>query len=353
MKRRYWILLAVVVLLIGVRLVLPTVVKNYVNKTLAGLEGYTGSVHDIDLHLYRGAYTIDSLTIEKLEGDNPVPFVAIDRIDLSVQWNALLKGKVVGEVELQAPKLNFVAAGGGGEGQSGEEADWTQTVKDLLPLQINRFVIRDGTVRYLDYGAKPDVNISVEELDLEATNLNNADDNAEALPSQLRVTGTSIGGGKLDLTGAMNLLKTTPDVDLNLKFEGINVPDLNDFLEAYARVDAEKGRLDVYSEVAIRDGAIEGYVKPLLTDLQVLSLKNDKDKPLRMVWEGIVGLVAEVFQNQKKDQFATRVPISGNLSDSKVGIVPTIWNVFRNAFVQAFKNQTEGSVDFSDAGASE
>ncbi|MGB3617142.1 MAG: DUF748 domain-containing protein [Catalinimonas sp.] len=351
MRKRYWIPLLILVLLVAFRIALPTIVKNYVNKTLDNLEGYTGSVDDVDIALYRGAYAIDSLKIEKLEGDNPVPFVAIDRIDLSVQWNALLKGRVVGEIALLSPDLNFVAANDAGEGgQSGQEADWTQTVKDLIPLEINRFTIKDGTIRYLDPAASPNVDISIEKMQLEALNLTNADDSTVALPSSLSVTGTSIGGGQLNLNGKLNILKQTPDLDMNMEFEGINVPDLNDFLEAYAKVDAEKGQLAIYSEIAINDGAIEGYVKPILTDLQLLSLKEDADKPLRAIWEGVVGLVTNILENPKEDQFATKVPITGNLNQSEVGVMPTVWNVFRNAFVQAFARQTEGEIDFSDAG---
>ena len=44
---------------------LPSIVKNYVNKELNDLPGYSGSVEDIDIHLLRGAYAIDGLVLKK------------------------------------------------------------------------------------------------------------------------------------------------------------------------------------------------------------------------------------------------------------------------------------------------
>lgn len=49
------IVLVLVVLLVVGRAILPSVLKRYVNRTLAGLEGYSGRVSDIDLSLWRGA----------------------------------------------------------------------------------------------------------------------------------------------------------------------------------------------------------------------------------------------------------------------------------------------------------
>lgn len=63
MKKRYIIPVSIIVALIIFRLFLPLIVKNYVNKTLNNIPGYSGHVEDIDLALWRGAYTIDGLIL--------------------------------------------------------------------------------------------------------------------------------------------------------------------------------------------------------------------------------------------------------------------------------------------------
>lgn len=70
-------------LLIGLRLYLPYWVTDYVNKTLSNIEGYQGSIEGVDIDLYRGAYGIRGLELEKTGEEVPVPFVDISRIDSS------------------------------------------------------------------------------------------------------------------------------------------------------------------------------------------------------------------------------------------------------------------------------
>jgi flagellar basal body-associated protein FliL len=69
MKKKSIIIISIIiVILIGVRVALPYLVVNYVNKVLADIPGYQGSIKDVDLDLYRGAYVIDSLDIQKING---------------------------------------------------------------------------------------------------------------------------------------------------------------------------------------------------------------------------------------------------------------------------------------------
>ena len=98
----------------------------------------------------------------------------------------------------------------------------------------------------------------------------------------------------------------------------------------------------------MNDGKISGYVKPLAQDIKVVNWEKDKKNPFNLVWQGIVGVVVEFFENQKEDQFATKVPLQGDLKNIESGVWPTIWNVFRNAFVQAFERNTDNTVKFSD-----
>src|SRR5262245_22824545 len=78
-------LAAVAIVLIGARIALPFVVEEYANRKLAALHSYDGHVGDIDIHLWRGAYSIDDLVIVKTGAKRPVPFFSAQRIDLSVE----------------------------------------------------------------------------------------------------------------------------------------------------------------------------------------------------------------------------------------------------------------------------
>jgi hypothetical protein len=347
------ILLVIVVLLVGFRLTLPYFVTRYVNKVLSELEGYRGQIYDVDIHLIRGAYQIDSLKVFKIDGNNEIPFIDIPLMDLSVEWNSLFKGKVVGEIKFDDPKLNFIIGkkteGEGSGEQTGEDVDWTKPIKKLMPLQINKLTIKEGSVVFYDFTTKPKVDLSLNNVYLIAENLNNAKEQNDLLPSKVFMRATSIGGGNLEMHMRINVLKEMPDLDMDVKFENVDMTALNDFFEAYARIDVEKGDFNLYSELAVKEGNINGYVKPLFNNLKVVDWKSDKDKPARLVWESIAGVLVELFENQPENQFATRVPLRGNISNVDAPFWPTLWNIFRNAFVEAFAKNTDDTITISTA----
>src|SRR5699024_1411396 len=129
----------------------------------------------------------------------------------------LLDGAIVGKIKLVNPRFNFVAGPTEAQTQTGKEADWTKPLKELMPLTINKFEIVDGKISYLDFYAKPKVDVSISDLNAVALNLNNAADNKEKLPSHVELTGTSVGEGKLSFVAEMNILKEIPDFDADLK----------------------------------------------------------------------------------------------------------------------------------------
>src|SRR4249919_1011031 len=87
-RRRKWIIIgSIVLLLVIVRLVMPYFVLKYVNKTLAKSKTYPGHVQDIDIALFRGAYVINDIRIDKrdtITGNvDTIPFFLSKAIDLS------------------------------------------------------------------------------------------------------------------------------------------------------------------------------------------------------------------------------------------------------------------------------
>ena len=349
MKKRsaFTITIAVLALLIIIRIALPFILERYVNKTLNDLPGYTGKVDDVDLNLYRGAYTIEGLVLKEEESDDETPFLKISQVDLSLEWRALFKGRVVGEVALLRPELYIKTAPASQKAlQEPDRRHWTEVVKSLMPITINRLEVQQGKLAYLDYAPSPDVTLHIEQMYLLALNLANVEESGEQLPSTVQVRGTSIGGGKLVGDMKINVLKEMPDFDLDLKLTGVDLTSINDFIEAYAKFDVEQGRLDMYSELKLMDGHMKGYMKPFFEEVKVLNWKEDKkeDGFLRAAWEAIAGLFVEAAENQKRDQVATKVPIEGNVNKPDADISATVLNVLRHAFINAFNKGLDGAV---------
>ncbi len=345
-KKWIWILV-IAGILVAVRIALPFFIENYVNKTLRNLEGYNGSVEDVDLALFRGAYVIDSVKIVKEKDSISIPFISIAKIDLSVHWKALFKGSIVGEIILEKPDVNFVTEQGKTK-QNGSEADWTQTLKELIPLRINRFEINNGHVAFKDFSTNPKIDLAVENLHLLATNLTNIQSKEKTLPSGLEATGTSVGGGTFSANAKLNVLKEVPDLDLNFEFENVDMTALNDFIKAYANADVESGTFNLYTEIVVDDAELTGYVKPVMENLKIISLDKEEGGFFQKAWETLVAGVAELFENQPEEQLATQVPLSGNLNNPKIGVWPTVWNIFKNAFIEALSKKLNNTIDFSE-----
>jgi len=353
-KKKWIIIGSIIFVLIVARLMLPFFVTRYVNKVLSEIPGYEGSISGVDIHLIRGAYSITTLKIFKVNGNDKVPFVDIPVTDLSLEWSALFNGAIAGEVIFEYPKLNFIGGDGKGEkpeseNQYGADVDWTEPIKRLIPLQLNRMEIVQGSVFFYDFTTQPNVSIHLDSLQMLATNLNNAEGQEDPLPATVTATATSIGGGRLAIEMDINVLKKIPDLDMDLKFEKINMPALNDFFVAYGKVDVEEGSFSLFSEMTIQNGDVSGYVKPIARHMKIVNREKDKQNLLNLVWQSIVGVLVEVFENQKKDQFATKVPLEGNLNNINAGVWPTVGNIFKNAFVKAFEMNTENAIQFVDA----
>src|SRR5262249_42203005 len=148
-----------IVLLIIARLELPHFVRWYVIRTIDRNPIYDGHVGEIDIHLWRGAYTIKEVRLVKTTGVVPVPLFAAKQVDLAIQWNALIHRKVVGRIVMDEPELNFVDAKSDAQTQTGGSGPWLQIIKDLFPFKINECLIRNGSIHLRAFDRNPPVDV--------------------------------------------------------------------------------------------------------------------------------------------------------------------------------------------------
>lgn len=349
-KRRKWfkIFLITVVCLVIVRLVLPFFVLVYANRTLATMNGYYGHIEDIDLAIIRGAYRIDSIYLNKVDSlsGKQTPFFSSAHADLSIEWRALLHGSLVGEVVLERPRLLFTKDKVEPE-ELVEDSSYFQTMlKKTMPFEINRFEVVNGTIRYKDEGSKPPVDIEMNNTYILAENLKNSYDSSSLLPAKIKAS-ASIYHGTLNFNMKLNPLANKSTFDMNAELKNTNLIELNDFFQAYARVDVNKGAFGLYVEAAAKEGRLAGYVKPLIQDLDIVGKEDRKDNILQKLWEGLAGTVGQIFKNQDKDQVATKIPFEGKLENPNMSVWYAVLNVLRNAFVNALQPAIDNQINIA------
>jgi hypothetical protein len=351
LKRTTKVLFAVLILLIAVRLMLPYIVLRYLNKQLADMGGYTGHVEDVEIQLIRGAYQINDLRIRKVNGKLKEPFVFIPKTDLSIEWKSLFKGRLVSEVETYEPVINFAFSEDEATSQTGAEVDWTAYLKDLLPIDINRFAVINGTVNLASLITQPRADISLKNFQGEIRNIRNVEDKTNKLPSPVVATGNIPGyGGALNFSANMNLLKVFPDFDYNMEFTELQLAKLNTLAREYANVDFESGTMSVYSEMAMLDGKLNGYLKPLAKSVEVFRINEHENRSVgKFFTELLAQTGVAIFKNQRHDQVATRIPLNGTVDDIKTATWPSVLGVLRNAYIEAFKGEFDNSITIKDA----
>lgn len=350
-RKRRIIWFSILGVLIIFRLLLPWIVLTYVNNKLENLEEYYGHVDDIDIHLYRGAYEIKQIylvkKVEKAGKSDTIPFFKSNSIDLSIEWNAVFDGRIVGEISVDRPVVNFVKEKHKGEDVKADTTDFKDLVDALMPITVNRFDIHNGEVHYRDLEAKPKLDVAMRNINLSATNLTNVTDSKELLPATMKVTSEAYEGA-FSLNVKFDALNKVPTFDLNTEMKGLNLVLLNDMLREYANFDVQKGTFSMYAEFAAKNGKFGGYAKPILKDLDVVQWNKAEGSFKQILWETVVAAGAELLQNQRKEQLATKIPINGSFDKAQVNIWRAISYVLRNAFLQAIRPTLDNSISIND-----
>jgi hypothetical protein len=350
-RRRLWlkILLVLVVILIIFRLILPYIVLKYVNKELKNLSEYTGSVKDVDLHLYRGAYLIKDIVIKKIDKKgnetDTIPFFTSTAVDLSLEWSSLFKGAIAGKLYVYNPVLNFVSGKHKDEDVKQDTSDFRQLIRNLMPLTVNRFEIKNGQIHFIDLGSDPKIDIAMTKIYVVASNLTNVINKKELLPATVSAS-ADVYEGTFSTNIRLDPLKKNPTFELKTDVRNINLVSLNEFLKAYGNFQVEKGLFSIYAEFAGKEGNFGGYVKPFLADVKVKKWKEKEDLKQR-IWEFVVGASLKILSNPKTDDVATKVNINGKFSDPGINVWRAISFVLRNAFVQALRPSIENSININ------
>jgi hypothetical protein len=336
-------------ILLGVgRIFLPNIVRHYVNRTLDRNVQYEGRVGNVEVHLWRGAYSIRDIKISKRTGTVPVPFFAAKRLDFAIQWNALLHRRIVARFLMDQPELNFVSESDETESQTGSGGPWLQMIRDLSPFKVNSAVVQEGSVHFRAYKSQKPVDIYLSHVNATVDDLGNIRNQTNPMVTTVQAAAMAMDQAKLDFKMTLDPFSYRPSFHLAVRLLGLDVTKLNDFALAYGKFDFKRGWFDLIVEADAKEGQLNGYIKPLFRHLKVFSLTADlsEDRVLQFFWQALLGGTTTIFKNFSRDQFGTLIPFTADTSRTTTAdILGTIGNVLRNAFVRAYLPRLEPGQD--------
>lgn len=348
-KRRVFALalLLVILALVVLRLLLPDMALAAINQRLASMGDYGGKVDDVDLAIWRGAYSLHGLRIVKTAGTVDVPLLDAPQVDIALAWRDLLRGAIVADVDFRRPVVHFVDGGGPASSQSGAGVDWRDRLDAIVPIRIDTVTITDGEAHFHNVHADPPVDLVASEVTATIDNLTNVRDQAGERVAELVASATMFDSARLEAEARFDPFGRMDEFSLALRLLAIDLTRANDLARAYAGIDFESGTGQFVMELEAVDGHLQGYAKPLFRDIQIFSWRSDVQEqgknPFRIAWEAAVAGVATVFRNQPADQFATRIEISGSVGDADTSLWSAVVGVLRNAFVEALNPYFEGT----------
>lgn len=200
-------------------------------------------------------------------------------------------------------------------------------------VRADRFRLTRGEIAVVQEATDPPWRLFLSGLEIQVDDL---DTRPDGPPGRLVLTGRFMDSGTTRVEAHLRNPARGPSFDAEVRVEDVDLTRLNDLLRATGGFDVAGGRLAVYSEIAVREGQIDGYVKPLFHDVEVHTRAQDADKGLlQEAYEGVVGGVAGVFENQMRDQVATRTSLAGPVDDPDASLLQIVLQLLRNAFIQA------------------
>jgi hypothetical protein len=179
--------------------------------------------------------------------------------------------------------------------------------------------------------------------------LENLSSRAEDGVGRAALTGTLMGTGKVDAQASFFPEGKNANFEAKLSIAETKLAPLNDLLRAHGNFDVVRGGFSLYTEVRVQDGRIDGYIKPMFREIDVYDKAQDKKKNVfRKMYEGIVGGVANLLENRRRDEVATVAKIEGPVGNPDSSTLEIIGHLIRNAFFDAILPGFEREVKLVD-----
>jgi len=221
------------------------------------------------------------------------------------------------------------------------------TAKDLnnkpeVLIKLNRIDILKSRFGFVNKAASPEYQLFFSDAQVRVENLTNQSAEGRAVGT---FAGNFMDSGKTVVNVAFQpKAKQGGDLDLKLSMDETDMTSMNPLLLASANFDVKEGSFSLYSEATVRDGQVNGYIKPLFKDLNVYDAEKDADKSFgQKIRQGIIGAVAWVLSNRPRNEVATTITLTGRIDSPQYSNWEAFVGMLKNAFISAIRPGFESS----------
>lgn len=256
-----------------------------------------------------------------------------------VEYSPWTKMAQIAGLEIQNPHIHYVEKQSPKKTQKvkqdfhTQDRDLSKKSQDPFKVLVESASVTNGEFGYKNQTTTPPYKIFINHVDLQVTGVGVPKITQKG---ELKLFGKFMGKGKTSIEGGFRPEVKHPDFDIKVKIDKTDMTTLNEAFKAFAGFDVKSGEFSLISELHTDGGRVQGYVKPFFEKPEIHDLAQDKtDNIFQQLYEGVVDAVASLLENVPRDEVATKTDITGNIKNIKIGTWELIWNLFRNAFIEA------------------
>lgn len=214
-----------------------------------------------------------------------------------------------------------------------ERAVREATQRADMILRVEDFRVTGANVGIVNRAATPEFRLFLSETELRMRNVSNRLNEGIG---RVELRGKFMGSGVTHVAANLRPEQSGPDFDADIKIENSGMTAMNDVLRAYGKFDVVAGQFSFYSELRVKNGRLDGYVKPLFKDVKAFDPEQDRDKGFgRRLYERVISGVSRLLKNRPRREVATKIDISGPLEGPSGSTLQAIGRLLDNAFFKA------------------
>jgi hypothetical protein len=319
---RFYVMIASIgaIFIIAFRLLLPIWFHPFIEKQVVSLTEYQPSYSSIDMSLLRGSYSLENFRLEK----NPkgiLPFFTARKIEFSISWSSLLKGKLTGKITVFDPNVNFIEGTTRQTTQNKIDDRWTSVSRKLLVIPLEEINVIDGVIRYKNLRTEPTVDLAMTDIYFSVKNINDPASPEGVLPSRAKGTAT-IDKGKLRFVMDFNARTKIPVFSLRASLYNLDLSYLSNYLQAYGNYEVEDGLFGLTTQASSNEEKITGFVRPLFENINLVSNEISEDEYVVR----FSGPLTKSFRH---------IPFESNLEHASLSLWSAIGSTLHSALMQA------------------
>jgi hypothetical protein len=164
------------------------------------LPAYTVHLGALDLHPMSLSLDLEDLIVRQNDHPDP-PIVTVAKMHGSLQWSALLSGRIVTDQSIEHPIIHVTRPQAAKELEASPEQkqSWQELLFAMHEVKLNEVHITNGEVRYRENPTSTPLHIT--ELNVQAQNIRNVRSALSQYPSHFQIDMVVFGTGRLHLDG--------------------------------------------------------------------------------------------------------------------------------------------------------